>query len=143
VRPGVVAFVVRHFDGVPHLLAQARAEGGFIDTVELGPTVQCTPGNFAHLPRSARPAFLDHVLTAPADRVRYEAVHAEEGGRCYQATSRYLLVEADEDVAPARPPAGFAWVTPGQLNSLVRHGAYVNVQARTLLAVVNCGSAEL
>ncbi len=28
-------------------------------------------------------------------------------------------------------------MTPGQLTSLVRHGHYVNVQARTLLACLN------
>ncbi|NEE05749.1 NDP-hexose 2,3-dehydratase, partial [Streptomyces sp. SID7499] len=28
VRNGIAAFVLRHFDGVPHVLAHARVEGG-------------------------------------------------------------------------------------------------------------------
>jgi oxidase EvaA len=134
---GVNAFVVRRFGGVAHLLARARVEGGFLDTVELGPTIQCTPRYSAGLTGADRPPFLDLVLGATPERIRYEAVHSEEGGRFLNAESRYLFVDADEAEAPTRPPPGYQWVTPGQLNFLVRHGHYVNVQARTLLAVVN------
>ncbi|WP_411153377.1 NDP-hexose 2,3-dehydratase family protein [Streptomyces sp. A30] len=138
---GVTSFVTRRFDGVPHVLAHARVEGGFADTVELAPTVQHTPGNYQHL--ADRPPFLDYVLGADPGRIRYEAVHSEEGGRFYHAQSRYLIVEADEAGAPAQPPPGYCWVTPGQLSSLVRHSRYVNVQARSLLACLNTASVTL
>ncbi|WP_435807551.1 NDP-hexose 2,3-dehydratase family protein [Streptomyces bacillaris] len=140
---GVTAFVTRSFGGVPHVLVHARREGGFLDRVELAPTVQHTPGNYRHLTGADRPPFLDLVADAPPGRVLYEAVHSEEGGRFRHAESRCLFVAADEAEAPAQPPAGYAWVTPGQLNSLVRHGHYVNVQARTLLACLNTAAAAL
>jgi oxidase EvaA len=140
---GVAAFLTRKFHGVPHLLAHARVEGGFLDTVELGPTAQYTPEYYTHLSGEHRPPFLDLVRTAPPDSVRYEAVHAEEGGRFLNAESRYAIIEVDETQAPADPPPGYRWVTPGQLNSLVRHGHYVNVQARTLLSIINSRAAEL
>jgi oxidase EvaA len=140
---GVCAFLVRRFGGVPHLLAQARAECGFLDTVELGPTVQLVPDNHPPEPGRDRPPFLDLVLGADPDRIRYQAVHSEEGGRFRHAESRYLLIDVDEPEAPAVPPAGFRWVTPGQLSSLVRHPHYVNVQARSLLAVLNTRAARL
>nr|WP_107058664.1 NDP-hexose 2,3-dehydratase family protein [Streptomyces rimosus] len=133
---GVCAFLTRTIDGVRHVLVSARAEGGFLDTVELGPTVQCTPGNH---PGAARPPYLDQVLGAGRERVRYEAVHAEEGGRFLNAEARYLIVETAEGEPGHEldPPDGFRWATPAQLTSLVRHGHYVNVQARTLLACLN------
>jgi oxidase EvaA len=134
---GVTAFLTRNIGGVPHVLAHARVEGGFLDTVELGPTVQYTPGNYAHLAEAGRPPFLDLVLGADPARIRYEAVHAEEGGRFLNAVSRYLIVEADEHEVPLDPPPGYRWVTPAQLTTLVRHGHYVNVQGRTLLACLN------
>ncbi|MGW0702192.1 NDP-hexose 2,3-dehydratase family protein [Streptomyces sp. NPDC002867] len=137
VGQGVTAFLTREFNGVPHVLAHARVEGGFLDTIELGPTVQYTPDNYAHLDEPDRPPFLDTVLRALAHRIRYEAVHAEEGGRFLNAESRYLIVDADESDAPQDPPPGYAWVTPAQLTSLVRHGHYVNVQGRTLLACLH------
>jgi len=137
---GVTAFLFRRFGGVVHLLVSARVEAGFVDTIELGPTVQCVPGNWDHLPR---PAFLDTVLAAGPGRIAYEAVHSEEGGRFLNAESRYLFVAADEDQAPLDPPPGFQWLTPDQLRALTAHGHYVNVQARTLLAVLNTGAARL
>ncbi|MFJ5233525.1 NDP-hexose 2,3-dehydratase family protein [Kitasatospora sp. NPDC088391] len=131
VGPGVAAFLTRRIDGVRHVLAHAKVEGGFLDAVELAPTVQCTPGNHDH-----RPPFLDRMLDAAPEQVRYRAVHSEEGGRFLHAEADYLIVEEDER-EPLREPEGYAWVTPGQLSALVRHGHYVNVQARTLLAVLN------
>src|SRR5512146_2893279 len=46
--PGVVAFLARNIAGIPHVLAHARVEGGFLDAVELGPTVQFDPGDDAN-----------------------------------------------------------------------------------------------
>ncbi|RKE21295.1 NDP-hexose 2,3-dehydratase family protein [Streptomyces sp. TLI_171] len=131
VGPGVAAFLTRRIDGVRHVLAHAKVEGGFLDAVELAPTVQCTPGNHDRLP-----PFLDLVLDAAPERIRYRAVHSEEGGRFLHAEADYLIVEVG-DLVPVEEPEGYAWVTPGQLATLVRHGHYVNVQARTLLAVLN------
>ncbi|QGV77517.1 NDP-hexose 2,3-dehydratase family protein [Streptomyces ficellus] len=136
---GVAAFLTRSIGGVPHLLAHARVEGGFLDTVELGPTVQCVPENHTHLPADALP-FLDTVLRADPSQVRYSAVHSEEGGRFLNAESQYLIVEAD---APLDPPPGYRWCTPSQLLSLTRHGHYLNVQARSLLALLTSGAVRL
>ncbi|MFG2832659.1 NDP-hexose 2,3-dehydratase family protein [Streptomyces sp. NPDC048434] len=140
--PGVTAFLTRRIGGIPHVLVHARVEGGFLDTVELGPTVQCVPGNHAPLPPGDRPPFLDTVLTAGPGRIRYEAVHSEEGGRFLNAESRYLLVEVADDVPEVLPP-GYRWVTPGMLGALVRHGHYLNVQARSLLSLLTTGAAVL
>ncbi|POX42894.1 NDP-hexose 2,3-dehydratase [Streptomyces sp. Ru73] len=140
---GVIAFLTRKIGGVPHLLAHARVEAGFIDSIELAPTVQYTPRHYAHLTGDARPPFLDMVLAARPDRIRYEAVHSEEGGRFLNAQARYLIVEADETEAPDEPPPGYRWLTAGQLNTLLRYGRYVNVQARTLMALLNSHAAEL
>lgn len=134
---GVVAFVARRFGGVPHLLAHARVEIGLCDTLELAPTVQYTAIDGAHLTAAGRPAFLDLARFADPARIRYQAVHSEEGGRFLNAESRYLVIEADETEAPLRPPAGYVWVTPGQLSRLANHGQYLNVQTRTLLACLN------
>jgi oxidase EvaA len=139
VGPGVVAFLVREIDGVSHVLVHARVDGGFLDTVEMAPTVQCTPRNYAHLPEENRPPFLDYVLDAPPSRIRYEAIHSEEGGRFLSVRARYLAVEADETVDP---PPGYAWATPAQLTTLTRHGHYVNVEARTLLACIYAATVQ-
>jgi oxidase EvaA len=139
---GVNAFVTRRIDGVLHVLVAARAEAGFLGALELGPTVQCVPGNHDDLAAEDRPGFLDLVLSADPSTVRYEAVHSEEGGRFLNAESRYLVLEPDPEQVPLRSPPGFCWVTLGQLTSLVSHNNYVNVQARSLLACMNAMAAR-
>jgi oxidase EvaA len=138
VAPGVAAFYTRTFAGVRHVLVHAKAEGGFRHTVELAPTVQGTPLNYAHLPAAERPPLLDHAASAPTAVIRYQAVHSEEGGRFLHAESRYLIIDADDaDDVPVTAPDGYAWATPGQLRALTRHGHYLNVQARTLLTCLS------
>lgn len=138
---GIVAFVARAISGVLHVLVHARVEGGSLDT-ELAPTVQQIPADYGDRPAVKRPPFLDFVLSAHRDRIRYEAIHSEEGGRFLCAQSRYLIVEATEDEAPTAPPPGYCWVTPAQLTMLVWHGHQVNVPARTLLACLNAMAAS-
>jgi oxidase EvaA len=132
---GLVAFLMRRIGGVLHVLVQARVEPGYVDVVELAPTVQCTPENYAALPSSARPRFLDEVLRAGADRVRFASVLSEEGGRFYHALNRYLLVQTDADPMVELPD--FRWMTLHQLADLLRHSHYVNVQARSLIACLH------
>jgi oxidase EvaA len=139
--PGVVAFVTRTFDGVAHLLVSARAEAGFTDSIQVGPTVQCIPDN-----HRVPPPFLEFVLSQEtAPQIRYDVLHSEEGGRFRNAVSRYLIVSADAtpDAAPAQLPRGFRWVTPGQLDQLVQAGRNITVQARSLLAALKTGAAVL
>ncbi|WP_170813191.1 NDP-hexose 2,3-dehydratase family protein [Streptomyces sp. PKU-MA01144] len=135
VGTGVIAFLVRRFDGVLHVLAHARVEPGFADVVELGPTVQCVEESHARLPGGTPPPFLEEVLRAPAAHVRFDTVLSEEGGRFYHALNRYLIVETDRDVPRDHPH--HRWMTLHQLSELLRHSHYVNVQARSLIACLH------
>jgi len=129
---GVIAFLVKSIRGVLHLLVQARIETGALDGVEMAPTVQCQPENYKWLPEARRPLFLDEVLGASEDRIRFDSVHSEEGGRFYHARNRYLMVEVDDDFGPD-VPEDYTWVTLRQLTELVRYGNHLNVEARSLL----------
>ncbi|MBM0231407.1 NDP-hexose 2,3-dehydratase family protein [Micromonospora sp. STR1_7] len=130
---GVSAFLVNRLDGVLHVLAHARVEPGLVDVAELAPTVQYTPDNFPYLPREAQPLFLDHVLDATPEQIRFDAVLSEEGGRFFDTRCRYLIIETDE---PLGHP-DYRWMTLHQFTELLRHSYYVNVQARSLLACLN------
>ncbi|MGW7169907.1 NDP-hexose 2,3-dehydratase family protein [Streptomyces sp. NPDC054884] len=130
---GLSAFLVREFDGVLHVLVRAATEGGFGDRVELAPTVQCMSA--CELEEETSP-FLAHIPDAGSPRIRYDALHAEEGGRFLNAVSRYVVAETDAAATDTLPP-GHAWATVSQLTALLRHSQYVNVQARTLVACLN------
>ncbi|WP_413116537.1 NDP-hexose 2,3-dehydratase family protein [Streptomyces sp. CY1] len=134
--PGVAAFLLAYADQVPHVLVQARAEPGYTDVVELAPTVQCTPRNYTHLPEKAAPPFLREVVEAPAERVRFDTVLSEEGGRFFHAFNRYLIVETEMSAVPEEP-SHYRWMAVRQLLDLIRHSHYVNVEARTLIACLH------
>ncbi|WP_079036346.1 MULTISPECIES: NDP-hexose 2,3-dehydratase family protein [Streptomyces] len=133
---GVVAFLVQRIDGVLHALTRVKHEAGFMDAVELAPTVQCTPENYTVLPPEAAPPFLDEVLHAPADAIRFDSVLSEEGGRFFHTRSRYLIVEVPAG-RELRAPEDYRWLTAHQLSGLVQHSNYLNIQARSLLACLH------
>ncbi|MET9264980.1 NDP-hexose 2,3-dehydratase family protein [Amycolatopsis sp. NPDC004079] len=133
---GLVAVLVKRISGVLHVLVNARVEPGYLDVIELAPTVQCAPENYEHLPPEARPAYLDDVLEAPPDAIRYDTVLSEEGGRFFQAQNRYLVIEVgDDEHEDVRQD--FRWLTVHQLTALIRHSHYVNVQARSLVSCLH------
>ncbi|MEV4738880.1 NDP-hexose 2,3-dehydratase family protein [Streptomyces sp. NPDC049555] len=134
---GVAAFVVRRIDGVLHVLAHARVEPGYVDVVELAPTVQCTPQSLDALPPGARPRLLSAVLDAAPGQVRFAADLSEEGGRFLHAVNRYLVVETEDGEGGVTEGEHHRWMTLHQLDGLLRHSHYVNVQARTLVACLH------
>ncbi|MGA4544942.1 NDP-hexose 2,3-dehydratase family protein [Uniformispora flossi] len=133
---GVNAFLVKQVDGVLHALVHARVQPGFLDVIELGPTVQATPGNYAWLPDAARPRFLDEVTAAAPEAIRFDSLLSEEGGRFFHARNRYVVIETDPGYAPD-PGPDFRWLTLHQLVGLLRHSHYVNVEARSLIACLH------
>jgi oxidase EvaA len=133
---GVLALVTRRRDGVLEVLLQARTEAGTFDVVELAPSVQCVPDNYRGIAGRAEPYLLDYVLSAPDSHIRFDAIHSEEGGRFYHAENRYMIVEAGRDL-PEQPPADYTWATVREMDELVRHGHYLNVEARCLLACLH------
>jgi oxidase EvaA len=130
--PGVVAFLTRTtVSGRTELLVRARPEVGCRDAAELGPTVQTGTGQDEPLLTTAL------AFAGDPARVRYDTVLSEEGGRLWHAESRYLVVDAGDGVPDAGPD--FRWADLDGLAGLLRHGYYLNVQARSLLAVLLAG----
>jgi oxidase EvaA len=130
---GEVALVVKRFDGVLHALLHARVEPGYVDVVELAPTVQGTPENYATFPEKDRAPFAEVERLRREGRVLFSAEMSEEGGRFYHSRSRYTIIEVGDDY-PAQEPPEFRWVTVPQLSRLLQHRHYLNVQARSLVA---------
>ena len=137
-QQGVVAFLTRTINGVLHFLVQAKIEPGNFDTLEMAPTVQCLPSSYAHLPTEQRPPFLDYVLSAPPDQVRYMALQSEEGGRFYQKQTLSVIIEID-DRARLSLPDNYIWMTLAQLKEFIKYNNYLNVEARSLISCISLG----
>jgi dTDP-4-dehydro-6-deoxy-alpha-D-glucopyranose 2,3-dehydratase len=132
VERGIVALIIKREGDNTSALIRARAEPGFIDAVEIGPSVQYQPSSYA---AGAAPLFADLVRNAPQDTVLYDTILSEEGGRFYHPENRYMIIEVADDFVED-PPPDYRWLPARELSELVMHRNYVNVQARTLVAVL-------
>jgi oxidase EvaA len=130
---GRAAFVLRPINGVLHILVRARPEYGLMDMVEMAPTVHLLAGQtLDDIPED----FLREVLVTGGAKVHYDHVLSEEGGRFYHALTRYQLIEVGDDF-PVDVPNRFCWITMRQLIDLLRHGHYLNIEARSLVACIH------
>lgn len=130
---GLVAFVSKQFNGVLHVLAHARVEIGYRDTIELGPTVQSVPEYGERPSGGAPPRYLDYVLSAPPDRIRLDTIQSDEGGRLLAGRNRHVVIEAGDDF-PVEAPDGYEWLTVHQLITFMQRSYHVNIQGRSLAA---------
>ena len=134
-QEGMIAFIAREIDGVLHFLVQAKIEAGHLDVVEMAPSVQCITGDYRDVPSEKRPPFLDYVLNAPPEKIRYSALQSEEGGRFDREQNRNRIVEAGDEF-PIDVPENYKWMTLNQLNTFIKFNNYVNIQARSLLSTI-------
>lgn len=130
---GLCAFIVKEIDGILHFLVQAKVECGNFDTVELAPTVQCLTGDVYQTNR--KPPFVDYILNASSDKVLYDTMQSEEGGRFYKEQNRNMIVRADD--LGLELPERFAWMTLKQIFTFMKFNNYLNIQARSLIAALN------
>ncbi|GAB3078341.1 NDP-hexose 2,3-dehydratase family protein [Nocardioides zeae] len=127
---GLAVCLAAAVDDVLHLLVRASPSPGYRDGVELGPTLQ--DATDAAVPPPLRTLAVD----APPATVLFESVLSEEGGRFWDARTRYRLVAVDDAAVGTEPP-GFRWMSLHQLGSLLQHSHYVNVELRTLVAAAH------
>ena len=109
-------------------------EPGVWNLIELGPTVQWLPG--VPTDEDQSPYLLEEVMTGRAGGVRHRSTQCEEGGRFYRYVTENIIVELDPaDDRPA--PPNYTWVTLSQLNTLIRYGNHLNIEARSVLACLD------
>jgi oxidase EvaA len=135
VEKGLIAFVVKDIDGILHFLVQGKVEPGNLDTVAVGPTVQCALGFESLADPDSWPPFVDTVRHAPSSAVRFHGTQSEEGGRFYHVENEYRVVQVPSDQYQDVPD-NYMWITLRQFNALLRYG-FVNVEARSLSACLS------
>ncbi|WP_017609336.1 NDP-hexose 2,3-dehydratase family protein [Nocardiopsis xinjiangensis] len=130
---GRALFLARPINGILHLLVQAHEEPGLLDQVEMAPTVHLLPGADESVTLDP---FVRDALASDSVTVHYDQVLSEEGGRFHQALTRYQIMEVGDDV-PTDVPPNYCWMTVRQLFDLLRHGHYLNIEARSLIACLH------
>lgn len=134
-QEGLCAFVCKEINGVLHFAVQAKLECGNFDIIELAPTVQCLTGNYRNL-KSASLPFLEYVLNASTEKIVFDNLQSEEGGRFFKEQNRNLLIMAGDEIANELPE-DFIWMTLNQLHTFIKFNNYINIQARSLLSAIS------
>lgn len=137
-QEGLIAFLIKKINGVYHFLVQAKLESGNFDIVELAPSVQCLTGNYRKGMNEYEVPFIDYVLTPEkyGATVLYSTFQSEEGGRFYKEQNKNLIVEISA-TSSIEIPKNYCWMTLYQLKELVKYNNYLNIQARSLLSVID------
>ena len=115
------------------LLMQAKAEAGNRNTVQLGPTVQFTQGNYEGSSKLHKPFLYDEFSKPQTFRLVHESVQTEEGARFYREyhLHRILMLPDGMDLLP---PADYRWLSLEQIGFLLHLGGQVNSCARSILS---------
>ncbi|NTU74002.1 NDP-hexose 2,3-dehydratase [Candidatus Roizmanbacteria bacterium] len=124
-QEGIMAFLIKKIDGVYHFLVQAKLEAGNLDIIELAPTVQCLTGNYRKGLSEYEPYFLNDVLNAKPDQIRYSSFQSEEGGRFFKEQNKNMIIEVD-DRFPNDVPESYCWMTLNQLKDFLKFNNYLN-----------------
>jgi oxidase EvaA len=133
-QEGICAFVCKEINGILHLAVQTKLECGNFDIIEFAPTVQCLTGNYRKTAKGKLP-FLDYVLNAPDEKILFDTLQSEDGGRFYKEQNRNMIVIAGDEI-DIELPENHIWMTINQLQSFIKYNNYINIQARTLLSAI-------
>jgi oxidase EvaA len=135
-QEGLVAFVAREINGRLHFLVQAKLEVGNLDIVELAPTVQCITGNYRKGLNEYDVPYLDYVLNARREQVKFDVLLSEEGGRFYKNQNRNMVILAGDEFQEAEHP-NYRWMTLHQIMRFVEYNNFLNIEARSLLSMLS------
>jgi oxidase EvaA len=121
-------------DGVLHFLFNCRAEIGFRDRFEYGPTIQDADGDTFILPAlQEKEIELKNIFNQST--VLISNLQSDEGGRFFRCTSRYSIriLDKDEVIDLDR---SLSWFTLRQIESLAKRPGIFSNEARSLISML-------
>ena len=133
---GIIGLATQLRYGLLHFLVQGRIEPGLIDIVELAPTVQCNPKNYENGANCNLPEFVDLFQSLSMEKIRFDSMLSDEGGRFYHSNQRHLIIEIDADFNLELPPA-YCWMTLSQIQSFSQFSNLVNIELRSILSCLS------
>jgi len=134
---GIIGLLVRNGTHGIELLMQAKAEVGNRNTVQLGPTVQFTQGNYEGSRKLKKPFLFDEFLEPGRCRLVHESRQTEEGARFYREYNLHRILQLPAGTA-LELPDDYHWLPLEQVMFLVHLGEQVNSCARSILFCLLC-----
>ena len=134
---GILGFITRVVGGVRYFLVQAKMEPGYINHVQLVPTLQATRSNFTQVHQGKSPKYLEYFLNPEKGRILLDQLHSEQGTRFFGKRNRNIIIEIDEDVEVYEE---FHWLTLGEIKKLLLDDDLVNMCSRIVLSMIPFGA---
>ena len=129
---GYLVILCQQREGTIMFLLQTKFEGGNINKIQFGPTIQATTSNLSQHHGGKKPA-LSEYIDHPKSTIVYTAKHNEEGSRFWQKSNvnRLVLLDPDEEI----PLNGnHIWLTLPQIKKLMLYDNIVNPFVKTILS---------
>ena len=117
-------------------LVHLRQEVGSRNFVEIGPTVQCNILNEQLGVSCSSRHFLHLFQDTGRATVIHDSMQSEEGGRFFREQNRNMIILLDPS-EQLSVTENFRWLTLREILDLLLHSNYVNIQARSLLSLVD------
>ena len=137
---GYLGFVAKKFDGLLHVLVQAKIEPGNINVVQISPTLQATKSNYTRVHQGKSPRYLEYFnAQRPGQQLLLDQLQSEQGARFLRKRNRNMIVELHADEA-VEPHPDFNWMTIGQIKHLMQQDNVINMDTRTVLSGVSYGT---
>lgn len=136
---GIIGLLTKVINGEQFFLMQAKAEFGNRGIVQLGPTVQFTPGNYIGNEKLQKPFLFEEFYKPGRFPLLMQSAQSEEGARFYnEAHTHRILCLPDTETLPL--PDNFRWIAQAELNFFINMGESVNSCARSILSLMLCDS---
>lgn len=134
VESSIFGLAFRNVSDKTEFLVRAKTEVGCFDFVELGPTVQLSPLDDSNA--SLIDSIFVKLMAEHPEKVCFEGLFSEEGGRFYQEQNKNVLLRTDSGDFPDPLPEGYFWVDYHTLNILIQFNNCLNIQLRNLLSII-------
>lgn len=136
---GLLGLIAKKFNGILHVLVQAKIEPGNINVVQVSPTLQATKSNYSQVHQGKRPRFLEYFNGEKEVTLLLDQLQSEQGARFLRKRNRNMIVELPANERIEEHP-DFIWMTIGQIKRLMRQDNVVNMDTRTVLSGISYGS---
>lgn len=131
---GEVILYAQEQNGVLHFLFNCRAEIGFRECCQYGPTIQNLNNEpFILSTFDAKENELKNYLSR--SKLLVSNLHSDEGGRFYKCISRYSIHILDKDVA-INLGENLSWMTLQQIEFFTKRQGFFSNEARSLISML-------
>jgi oxidase EvaA len=132
-QAGIIGLLMKTDRGKRKFLLHAKAEAGNRGTVQMGPTVQFSPGNYLNNPRLMKPFLFDEFAFPGRFPVFSESMQSEEGARFLKEANCHRILLLPEG-ARLDHPEEYRWMTEDEVRFFLYLGENINSCARSIIA---------